>query len=58
MTLCDQAAPTPYEVVQVLLEKELGKSMDEVFDRFDEDPLGSASIAQVHFFTIYVLKHP
>ncbi|CAO2840463.1 unnamed protein product [Amaranthus hypochondriacus] len=48
VTLCDQAAPTPYEVVQVLLEKELGKSIDEVFDRFDENPLGSASIAQVH----------
>ncbi|KAL2932804.1 Protein ACTIVITY OF BC1 COMPLEX KINASE 8 chloroplastic [Bienertia sinuspersici] len=48
VTLCDQAAPTPYEVVQTVLEKELGKSIDELFDSFDVNPLGSASIAQVH----------
>ncbi|XP_047967551.1 uncharacterized protein slr0889 [Salvia hispanica] len=48
VTLCDQAPPTPYNVVKVVLEKELGRSIDELFDRFDIEPLGSASIAQVH----------
>ncbi|XP_074287861.1 uncharacterized protein LOC141613019 isoform X1 [Silene latifolia] len=48
VTLCDQAPATPYDVVQLVLEKELGRSVDEVFDSFDTIPLGSASIAQVH----------
>lgn len=47
MTLCDQAPATPYDVVQRVLEKELGKSIGEMFNMFDEHPLGSASIAQV-----------
>ncbi|CAK9156878.1 unnamed protein product [Ilex paraguariensis] len=48
VTLCDQAPATHYGVVQLLLEKELGRSVDELFERFDPTPLGSASIAQVH----------
>ncbi|KAF9594145.1 hypothetical protein IFM89_028399 [Coptis chinensis] len=36
------------EVVQLVLERELGCSVGEVFERFDAEPLGSASIAQVH----------
>lgn len=49
VTLCDQAPATPYHVIKVVIEKELGQSIDEVFERFDADPLGSASIAQVFF---------
>ncbi|CAI9113035.1 OLC1v1013564C3 [Oldenlandia corymbosa var. corymbosa] len=48
VTLCDQAPATPYDVIKVELEKELGQSFDELFERFDANPLGSASIAQVH----------
>ncbi|KAK9734095.1 hypothetical protein RND81_04G114800 [Saponaria officinalis] len=48
VTLCDQAPATPYDIVQLVLEKELGQKLDEVFDCFDKNPLGSASIAQVH----------
>nr|XP_016489287.1 PREDICTED: uncharacterized protein slr0889-like [Nicotiana tabacum] len=48
VTLCDQAPATPYNVVRAVLEKELGQSIDELFEYFDKDPLGSASIAQVH----------
>ncbi|KAI5664962.1 hypothetical protein M9H77_24285 [Catharanthus roseus] len=48
VTLCDQAPATPYNVVRVELERELGKTVDELFERFDVNPLGSASIAQVH----------
>lgn len=48
VTLCDQAPATPYNVIRVVLEKELGQSIDELFEYFDKDPLGSASIAQVH----------
>ncbi|KAI3970327.1 hypothetical protein MKX01_023974 [Papaver californicum] len=48
VTLCDKAPGTPFETVRLVLEKELGQSVDEVFERFDVEPLGSASIAQVH----------
>ncbi|KAF9609339.1 hypothetical protein IFM89_015594 [Coptis chinensis] len=48
ITLCDRAPATPFEVVQLVLERELGCSVGEVFERFDAEPLGSASIAQVH----------
>lgn len=47
VTLCDQAPATPFDEIQLVLEKELGKSIGEIFETFDEKPLGSASIAQV-----------
>ncbi|GAU43610.1 hypothetical protein TSUD_185030 [Trifolium subterraneum] len=48
VTLCDQAPATSFHTVKLVLENELGLSIDDVFDRFDVVPLGSASIAQVH----------
>ncbi|CAI0446312.1 unnamed protein product [Linum tenue] len=48
VTLCDQAPATPFPTVRLVLENELGLGLDDVFDRFDPQPLGSASIAQVH----------
>lgn len=52
VTLCDQAPATPYNVIRVVLEKEFGQSIDELFEYFDKDPLGSASIAQVSTFLL------
>jgi len=49
VTLCDRAPPTPYDVMKLVLENELGQGIDDVFERFDVEPLGSASIAQVRF---------
>ncbi|KAB1217303.1 putative aarF domain-containing protein kinase 1 [Morella rubra] len=48
VTLCDRAPVTPFDDIRLVLEKELSRSVGEIFDRFDVEPLGSASIAQVH----------
>lgn len=49
VTLCDNAPSTRFGVVKQIIEKELGREFDEVFEQFDEEPVGSASIAQVGF---------
>jgi aarF domain-containing kinase len=46
VVLCDQAPQTPFEDVQRVLEEELGKSFEDLFERFDVKPIGSASVAQ------------
>mmetsp|Transcript_9378 Transcript_9378/g.15296 ORF Transcript_9378/g.15296 Transcript_9378/m.15296 type:complete len:553 (-) Transcript_9378:1214-2872(-) len=44
----DAVPPQPIEVIYTTLEEELGKSPEQVFSYFEETPLGSASIGQVH----------
>ena len=46
--LQDQVAPFPAEQARARIERELGQPISAVFSRFDEQPLASASIAQVH----------
>lgn len=58
VTLCDQAPATPFDAVRVVLEKELGKSIEQVFETFDEKPLGSASIAQVLHSSSLIVSEP
>lgn len=44
------AFPTPVAIATI--ERAFGKRLDEVFERFDQAPVASASIAQVHFATL------
>lgn len=46
--LRSQASPMPFEEVKAMVEASLGLPLDEAFPRFASQPLGSASIAQVH----------
>jgi len=46
--LQDAATPIPFPEIRAVLESELKRPLREVFARVDENPLGAASIAQVH----------
>ena len=48
MTLRSRVAPMDMETVHAQIEKYLGKPVNELFASFDDQPLGSASIGQVH----------
>jgi hypothetical protein len=44
--------PRSYAEISNIIEQSTGKSMNELFVQFDEVPIGSASIAQVHRATL------
>ena len=51
--LRSSVAPMDLETVYAQIEKHLGKPVDELFASFDDKPLGSASIGQVHKATLF-----
>jgi ubiquinone biosynthesis protein len=46
--LQDQVPPAPFAEIERDLTEEFGRPLDEVFAEFDREPLGAASVAQVH----------
>ena len=48
----DDCAPVPIEDIRAAIEDALGTRLSKLFESFDEEPLGSASLAQVHRATL------
>lgn len=46
--LQDQVSSFPFQQVREIVEMELGETLESLFHKFDETPVASASIGQVH----------
>lgn len=50
--LQDNVQPLSFEVVRVIVERELKKKLEDAYSSFDPEPVGAASIGQVHIATL------
>lgn len=50
--LQNNVAPFPFEQVREIVEAELGRPLNEVYEKFEETALAAASIGQVHRATL------
>lgn len=50
--LQDRVSPFPGSAARQIIERSLGTRIEEIFREFDETPLASASVAQVHSATL------
>lgn len=46
--LQDQCEPTPFEDIKQLFMTDMGQNLEEIYAEFNPDPVGVASLAQVH----------
>lgn len=51
--LQDNVDPIDYEIIQTIFEEEVGTRISKAFKEFDQEPLASASIGQVHIAMLH-----
>lgn len=51
--LQDSVTPFPTEIAKKIIEDELGQPMAKIFKKFDDKPVASASVSQVHIAHLY-----
>ncbi|ACU07920.1 Ubiquinone biosynthesis monooxygenase UbiB [Flavobacteriaceae bacterium 3519-10] len=56
-SLQDDVEAIPYTIIQQIVEEETGQRISKAFESFDEEPLASASIGQVHRAVLRSGKH-
>src|SRR5690606_34510307 len=56
-SLQDDVEAIPYSIIQQIVEEETGQRISKAFESFDEEPLASASIGQVHRAVLRSGKH-
>ncbi|MCL4542688.1 MAG: AarF/UbiB family protein [Deltaproteobacteria bacterium] len=47
-TLQDEVPPVSFAKIKPIIERDLGKPVSDIFDKFDNKPLAAASVAQVY----------
>jgi ubiquinone biosynthesis protein len=48
LRLQDALPPVPFDTIRAQIEQSFGRPLEAIYSRFDETPVGAASIAQVH----------
>jgi predicted unusual protein kinase regulating ubiquinone biosynthesis (AarF/ABC1/UbiB family) len=46
--LQDSAPSLPFEEIRIVVDEDLGKSVEEIYQEFDKEAIAAASLAQVH----------
>lgn len=47
-SICDDCNPVSFNEIEKILKKEYGKDLGKVFEWIEDEPVGSASVSQVH----------
>lgn len=47
-SICDNCNPISYDEIEKILKQEYGTNLDNVFNFIEKNPVGSASVSQVH----------
>ncbi len=56
LELLDRVEPVPFEDIRRVLEEELGKPTQDLFEELSPEPLATASIGQVHIGVVHGTK--